>query len=424
MTARSAAAYLESRSLFGVKLGLDSIRTLLAALGNPERSAPCVLVAGTNGKGSVVAYSDAALRAAGLRVGRFTSPHLRRVNERICVDASAISDGDLERFGGEIRDTAEQLVATGRLPDHPTYFEVLTAAAFLYFRSCATGVNLLEVGLGGRLDATNVAEPEVSVIVTVDRDHEAHLGSSLSEIAREKAGVMRRDRPVIVGDVGDEARRVLADVARESGARLIWAADAQSVTNRGRPGKPRMPRSFALTPLPGRHQRGNALVAARVVEALEARLPRLDLSSLGVLERPDWPGRLEWLPTEPPILLDGAHNPAAAAALADFVKDIGPFVLLFGAMRDKDIPGLAGPVFPLADEIVLTRTRVGRAASPEQLAELTRGLGPIPRLAPDLADALALARSLAAQDRRVVVAGSLYLVGAVLDELSGGVSRG
>ena len=414
MIERPATAYLKSRGVFGVKLGLDSIHRLLAALDNPERNAPCVLVAGTNGKGSVVAYLDAALRAAGQRVGRFTSPHLRRVNERICVDGSPISDDDMDSSVGEIRDTAERLVATRRLPDHPTYFEALTAAAFLYFRSRATDLNLLEVGLGGRLDATNVAEPEVSAIVTVDRDHEAHLGSNLGEIAREKAGVMRRDRPVIVGDVGDEARRALEDVAHERGARLIWASGA---------GELRAPTSFALTPLPGRHQRGNAGVATRVLESLEARLPSVDLGSLGLLAKPHWPGRLEWLPTEPPILLDGAHNPAAAAALGDFVTGIGPFVLLFGAMQDKDIPGLAGPVFPLASEIVLTRTRAGRAASPEQLAELTRGLGPTPRLAADVADALALARSLAAQDRPLVVAGSLYLVGAVLDELSGGGSR-
>ena len=188
----------------------------------------------------------------------------------------------------------------GAYRDHPTYFEALTAAAFLYFRSRATDLNLLEVGLGGRLDATNVAEPEVSAIVTVDRDHEAHLGSNLGEIAREKAGVMRRDRPVIVGDVGDEARRALEDVAHERGARLIWASGA---------GELRAPTSFALTPLPGRHQRGNAGVATRVLESLEARLPSVDLGSLGLLAKPHWPGRLEWLPTEPPILLDGAHNP-------------------------------------------------------------------------------------------------------------------
>ena len=149
----------------------------------------------------------------------------------------------------------------------------------------------------------------------------------------------------------------------------------------------------------------------------------MDTNCIGVVAKPDWPGRLEWLPTEPPILLDGAHNPAAAAALGDFVENIGPFVLLFGAMLDKDIPGLARPVFSLASEIVLTRTRSERAASPEHIAELTRALGPTPRLAPDVADALALARSLAAHNRRVVVAGSLYLVGAVLDELSGGASR-
>ena len=143
-----------------------------------------------------------------------------------------------------------------------------------------------------------------------------------------------------------------------------------------------------------------------------------------MLPKPDWPGRLQWLPTEPRILLDGAHNPAAAAALGEFVSGIGPFVLLFGAMKDKDVPGLAKPVFPLASEIVLTRARAGRAASPEELVELTRGLGPAPRLATEVGDALALARSLAAPDRPLVVAGSLYLVGAVLDELSGELPGG
>ncbi len=420
MTKGRAGTYLKQRALFGVKLGLDSIRALVAALGHPERHAPCVLVAGTNGKGSVVAYLDVALRAAGLRVGRFTSPHLRCVNERICIDGAPISDDDLDDTIDALRDAAARLVAAQKLPDHPTYFEALTAAALVYFRSRDTDVTLLEVGLGGRLDATNVVEPVVSAIVTVDRDHEAHLGASLREIARQKAGVMRRGHPVIVGNVGVEARLAIREVASESGARLIWAGEGTTVTPRGRVLELRTPRnSFALAPLPGRHQRENVVVAARILDALEAELPDLDLGRLGTQGRPDWPGRLQWLPTEPPILVDGAHNAAAAVALGEFVADIGPFVLLFGAMKDKDIAELARPVFPLASEIVLTRTRSERAAAPEEIAERTRGLGPAPRLAPSVALALAQARSLAGRDRRLVVAGSLYLVGAVLDELSG-----
>ncbi|HET7292020.1 MAG TPA: bifunctional folylpolyglutamate synthase/dihydrofolate synthase, partial [Vicinamibacteria bacterium] len=186
-----ARAYLASRILHGMKFGLETTRALAAELGHPERAYPTLLVAGTNGKGSVVAYVDAVLRASGLRVGRYTSPHLVRVNERVVVDGREIGDRALDRAIARVREAAKGLVRSGALRAHPTYFEVMTLAAFEHFRRAKVDVAVLEVGLGGRLDATNVSEPLVSAIVSLDRDHEQYLGTGLVSIAREKAGVMR-----------------------------------------------------------------------------------------------------------------------------------------------------------------------------------------------------------------------------------------
>jgi len=378
-----AAAYLTSRIRLGMKFGLETMRALVAALGHPERAFPSLLVAGTNGKGSVVAYVDSVLRASGLRVGRYTSPHLVHVRERIVVSGRSISDRALDREVARVRAAAEAIAAAGTLPAQPTYFEVLTAAAFLHFQRARVDIAVLEVGMGARLDATNVVEPLASAIVSVDRDHEAYLGSTMAAIAREKA-----------------ADRV--------GARL---AEAKI---------PKAPPS----PLPGAHQVANAAVAVTLLEEARATGVAVDLSKVAEgIARTRWPGRLQRLPGRPPLLVDGAHNPAAARALARELRSEGPFVLVFAAMADKDIAAMGRILFPLAREVVLTRVPGDRAAAPDAIVRRVGASARRARKVGRVRDALALARRLAGPRGLVVAAGSLYLAGEVLRSVAS-VRRG
>jgi dihydrofolate synthase / folylpolyglutamate synthase len=414
------AGYLARRTRFGIKFGLETMHALVAEMGHPERACPSLLVAGTNGKGSVVAYCDAALRASGLRTGRYTSPHLVRVNERIAVDGREIGDSDLEVAVGAVRGAADRLVRRGALAAHPTFFEVLTAAAFAHFRRARVDVAVLEVGLGGRLDATNVADPLASAIVSVDLDHEVYLGRTLAAIGREKAGVMRRGRPTVVGPLTGEALRAVRERARATGARVVEARRGARLRRADGGFDLRTPAAVytGLRPLAGAHQRDNLLVAVRLLEEARGLGLPVDLAKLPeATAGTRWPGRLEWIPGDPPLLLDGAHNPAGARALAAHLAGRGePFVLLFGAMADKDVRGLARELFPPAAAIVLTRPRISRAAAPEELARRAGRPAAGARRQPSVTRALALARRLARADAEattVVVAGSLYLVGAV-----------
>jgi dihydrofolate synthase/folylpolyglutamate synthase len=340
------------------------------------------------------------------------------VNERIAVDGRAISDRDFALAVRAVRDAAERLVRCGVLEAHPTFFEVLTAAALAHFRRRAVDVAVLEVGLGGRLDATNVVDPLASAIVSIDFDHEVYLGRTLAAIAGEKSGVMREGRPTVVGPLPEEARRAVLARARAIGARLVEARRGVRVTGDG-PVDLCTPsaRYAGLRPLPGAHQRDNLLVAVRLLEEAKREGLPVDLRKVpAAVARTRWPGRLERVPGDPPLLLDGAHNPAGARALATHLAPGPPFVLVFAAMADKDVRGLARELFPLATEIVLTRPRISRAATPDELARRSGRLGARARREPSVARALRLARHLArarGPDTLVVIAGSLYLVGAV-----------
>jgi dihydrofolate synthase/folylpolyglutamate synthase len=416
----SARAYLDARAQFRIKFGLETITALLRVLGNPQGTYPTLLVAGTNGKGSVVAYADRALRASKLRVGRYISPHLVRVHERIVVDGREISERDLETALSFVRGVAESLLSAGTLPAQPTYFEVITAAAFVHFQRKAVDVAVLEVGMGGRLDATNVSQPLASAITTIDHDHEAYLGTTLDAIAREKAGVLRKDRTTILGPLAPEARSAISERAAAIGARLVDAFDGTEVREDPDGLEVRTPRGLyrGLRPLPGMHQRANVIVALRLLEEAKVGGIPVDLRVLPqAIEKTRWPGRLQWVPGHPPLLLDGAHNPAGARALAAYVAPHRPFVLLFGVMSDKDVAELAGILFPLAEAVVLTRPGVARAATPEEIAKRAGGLARGAHLEARSRKALALARRLAGKKRLVVVAGSLYLVGEVLGAL-------
>jgi dihydrofolate synthase/folylpolyglutamate synthase len=414
--ARPARRYLASRTRLGVKFGLETIRALVERLGHPEAAYPSLLVAGTNGKGSVVAYADAALRASGLRVGRYTSPHLVRVNERIAIGGRDIGDTALDRAVERVRVAAQELLRAGAITAHPTYFEAVTAAAFEHFREQRVDVAVLEVGMGGRLDATNVVDPVASAIVSVDLDHETYLGRTRAAIAREKAGVLRAGRATVLGPLAPEAREAIGGIARDLDARLVDAR-AGTVVRRGAEGlEVRTPHGLyrGLRPLPGAHQVDNALVALRLLEEARAAGLACDLErAADAIGTARWPGRLARIAGRPAILLDGAHNPAAARALADHLRGIGPFVLVFGAMRDKDVRGMAEVLFPLARHIVLTRPRVDRAARPAEIAEAAGQLARRARRFDSPRRALAWARRQAENDSTVVVAGSLFLVGAL-----------
>jgi dihydrofolate synthase/folylpolyglutamate synthase len=302
----------------------------------------------------------------------------------------------------------------------PTFFEVLTAAALLHFRSARVEAAVLEVGMGARLDATNVTEPLSSAIVTVDRDHEAYLGGTLSAIAREKAGVLRRGRVTVLGPMAAAPRRVIAAEAAEIGARLAdTSADTQVRAAARRPARIDLVTPVgtyrALRPLPGVHQRANLAVAVRLLEEARAAGLRVDLGAMAEgVARTRWPGRLQRLAGRPALLVDGAHNPAAARALADELRRRAPFVLVFGAMADKDVGEMGRILFPLARQVVITQVSEPRAASPDEVARRVGPAAAKARREPRVLSALAQARRLAGPRGLVVVAGSLYLAGDVL----------
>jgi len=404
-------AWLYGLQSHGIKLGLEGIVGLLDLMGRPDRTFPCVLVGGTNGKGSVCAMQDAILRAHGRRCGLYTSPHLVRVNERIRVDGVDISDEALHRQLEFVRASCERGLASGALAAHPSFFEVMTAAALAAFRDARVDVAVLEVGLGGRLDATNATEPVVSAIVTIALDHVETLGATAAAIASEKAGIARPGRALVSGVDQSDARAVIERRCRELGAEFVDARNAA------------LPADWAL-PLAGAHQRDNARVAVATFRAVAHALgvasdDRLVRDGLAATR---WPGRLQRVAGRPGILLDGAHNPAGAEALAAhlaFSEEMKP-VLLFGAMKDKDLLGMLAPLAPWVVGVVATQPAVARAAEPEELAAVAGALGLAVETRSGPREALERARARAGPDGLVLVAGSLYLVGEVLGLLEGG----
>jgi dihydrofolate synthase / folylpolyglutamate synthase len=417
--------------LRGVKFDLANMRLILEALDHPERAWPSVIVAGTNGKGSTCAMLASILTCAGYRTGLYSSPHLVRVNERIRVDGSDISDEDFALAFSETERAVSALLSASRLEQRPSFFEFLTATAFVHFARTPVDFAVLEVGMGGRLDATNTAEPELAVITNVELDHMEYLGDTLAAIAAEKAGVIRGGKPLISGCRRPEAAEVVRERCLELGAELIELPGfARVVDLDHRDGR----YSFGLAlngtqfatlqaPLRGRFQVENASAAVAAAWKLTARgwtIPAAAITD-GVA-RAQWPGRLEVCGERPLTFIDGAHNPAAAAAVAEFVRSElreRPLTLVYASMRDKAIEEVAALLFPLASQVYLTRTAMPRAATPEELLARTGPYaGPAIRIIPDPARALAEARRTAPPDGVVLAAGSLFLVGAIKDALS------
>jgi dihydrofolate synthase/folylpolyglutamate synthase len=403
------------------KYGLERITVLLAALGNPERLPRIVHVAGTNGKGSVCAMIASGLRAAGLRTGLFTSPHLVEPTERICIDGCPIPAPEFSAAFDSVHACAEQLLNQGAIDFHPTYFETVTAMAFLVFRRRQTEAVVLEVGLGGRLDATNVVQPELCVIAPVDFDHEALLGKSLEAIAGEKAGILKPGTPAVFAPQRPEAQQALDRRAAELGIETIHAAGKWHVENieySARGSSFRLRNGVRMQihcPLAGEHQVSNAVVAV-------AALHRLGLPPAAIeqgIASARWPGRLDRVSESPEIILDGAHNPAGARALAAYIQRFyaaRQVVLVYGAMRDKAVEEITGILFPHAQEVIATAPQQTRAVDPQTIRELSGH--PNLRIAADLQTALEMARQ-SPPDRAIFITGSLFLVGEAMTLLNG-----
>jgi dihydrofolate synthase / folylpolyglutamate synthase len=394
------------------KLGLDRVSALLDALGSPHRTGDFIHVAGTNGKGSTCAMIESVLRAAGVRTGLYTSPHLNEPFERISIAGRPVSPEVFAAAFDQVHAAAERLLATGELDLHPTYFETVTAMAFLAFREAQVRTAVIEVGLGGRLDATNVVLPRLSVITPIDFDHEAFLGSGLSAISQEKAGILKPGVPAVFAAQRPEAAQTLAAAAAALGIEAVWASDWRIEDLALYPGGSCFrlvgPREYRIDcPLAGEHQVANAVTA--VVALHQLGFPA-EVIREGIRQT-RWPGRLERVSATPEIILDGAHNPAGARALAAYINrffDGRGVWIVYGAMRDKAVEEMGAILFPLADRIVATAPQMARALRPETIRELADHAHL--ETAPALPDALAIVRREAAPDDAVFITGSLFLV--------------
>jgi len=437
MTFDEALAYLLSlgHETLTIKLGLENTETLLAALGNPQRQFPSVQIAGTNGKGSTAAFLDSICRASGIRVGLFTSPHLVSITERIQIDGRQISQDQFAQVTRTVKQTAEGLVARGKLQTLPTFFEHITAIALVAFREVKVELAILETGLGGRLDSTTAAGAGIVAITPVAMDHQEYLGTTLREIAGEKAAIIRQGTTAIIAPQDETALEVIIRRCESVGVqpRLIDSryseqfqtgggestADGRCIVTFDRDSERYENVTVALR---GRHQIVNALTAIALAEALREhgfQIPKRAI--VRGIETANHPGRLEIWEGFPRFLFDGAHNPAAARALREytdeFVKD--PIVMIFGAMRDKALGEMTTALFPRADRVILTTLDNPRAASIDALVTVApEGFeqGGILR-AFSVDEALRLARTVTPTDGVVCVTGSLYLVGAAQQAL-------
>lgn len=412
---------LQRLEVFGVRLGLETTGRLLGALGDPQEELRPVLVAGTNGKGSTATLLASMAKAAGYRVGLYTSPHLESVEERLRIDGKAIPTDALSSIVAEVVATSES-----RLGYLPTYFEALTASAFVWFARQRVDLAVLEVGLGGRLDATNGCEPVLSLITEIGLEHQRYLGETLASIGREKAGILRSGRPALAWVERQEARQAIQELADEMGARLAWGASLASVSRRDDLGwdgqrinlqTPHCKHELTL-PLLGEHQVANLALATLAAEELATMgLDRIDSEAIArgtAMTR--WPGRLEWVepPAAKPVLLDVAHNPDGAATLRRSLDEMeGRYVLLFGALADKEVDRVLPRLSAGAAQVVLTSPASPRAMDTSALAAMT----PADKTVTEDDRTEALSAALEADGDFVVVCGSVYLVGDVRMDL-------
>lgn len=445
------------------KFDLAHMRVLLGALENPERRFPSVLIAGTNGKGSTAATLASILQAAGLRTALYTSPHLLRINERIRINGEEIADETFALLHDVVERTAERLIEDGELPWHPSFFEMLTAIAFEYFATNKVDIAVLEVGMGGRLDATNVVEPVVSVITDISLDHEKFLGNTIAEIAREKAGIIHKNGVVITLPQSPEANNVLGNTALEMDARAVSAVPyvppvspkaesyvlRKTLTTEDAENTKEVVSRYPLsvmskqiqveTTLVGRHQLRNIALAVAAAEELSKQGFTIPAEAIerGIRET-RWPGRFQVIPATtnaPEFVLDVAHNPAGAWALRSTLSSLYEdrrIIFVFGAMRDKAIREITEILFPLGERVIATMADNPRSATPQEVQEAAARTGADIETAVDVPSAMERAQVIALSDRNVrptrnvqpppadavvVVTGSIYVVGEAMRTL-------
>ena len=431
------------------KFDLKYMRLLLSALDHPERQVPGVLIAGTNGKGSTAATLASILQASGLHTALYTSPHLVRINERIRIDGQPLSDDDFALVHDLVDRTAERLVTEGELPWHPSFFEMLTAIAFEYFSRHKVDFAVLEVGMGGRLDATNVIESRLSVITDISLDHQKFLGNTVAEIAREKVGIIRPGGLVVTLPQQPAANDVIGNTILEMGAHAVSAVpyvppvspaspeyagtshperdlsrDAPAVPVSRYPLQVMGKEILIESPLVGRHQLRNVALAIAAAEQLRKQgLPITPESIERGVRETRWPGRFQVVPAQddaPEYVLDVAHNPAGAWALRSTlstVYDERPMVFVFGAMRDKAIREIAEILFPLAGRVIATRAQNPRSATAEEIHEAASRMSVDIEEAQDVPAALERAGLVAGCGGLVVITGSIYIVGEAMQAL-------
>jgi len=413
----------------GIKFGLENIRALCGALGDPQEAYRSVIVAGTNGKGSVAAMVDRALAAAGHRSARYTSPHLIRLEERFAVDGVPVSADVLRDVTARLLALAWRLRASGELATDPTFFEVCTAIAFEVFRRASVEVAVLEVGMGGRFDATNVAAPCAGAITTIDFDHEQFLGRTIPEIASEKAGIIKPGMTVVVGESKPDALDVIRQACRQRGARLVPAGDGVTCEVSLSEGCTRLEVATPIRRYPplllalrGRHQVANAVVAIRLLEALpDCGISVPQPAVVAGLTSVRWPGRLDLavLGDGRQVLFDAAHNPAGVRALSEYLRETycAPLPVVFGAMRDKDVGAMLALLSPHASPLILTEPPNPRRATAAALADAAAVVAPATPIEIEPKPRAALDRAWS-HGPLVVVAGSIFLVGDLMGHLS------
>jgi dihydrofolate synthase / folylpolyglutamate synthase len=425
------------------KFDISHMRVLLQAMDHPERRFPSVLIAGTNGKGSTAATLASILQASELKTGLYTSPHLMRINERIRVNGTEISDSDFAELHAYVDRLAGKLTENGDLPWHPSFFEMMTAIAFEYFARRKVELAVLEVGMGGRLDATNVVDPRVSVIADISLDHQKYLGDTLGEIAREKMGIVRPGGVAVVLPQQPEANDVIGNSILEMDARAVNAVpyvppvspgSGEYLAASGASGSGYVYRYplqvmgeqiLVETPLVGRHQLRNiALAIAAAVELREQGFSGITAKRIeSGIRNTRWPGRFQMIaarPGWPEMVIDVAHNPAGAWALRSALSERyegRPLIFVFGAMRDKAISEIAEILFPLAEKVIATQPENPRAASPQEIQQAAARSGAEIEAIEDVPRAIERARELAGAGTVIVVTGSIYMVGEVMREI-------
>jgi dihydrofolate synthase / folylpolyglutamate synthase len=406
--------YSLGNELKTAKFGLERISILLSALGNPQNSFASVHIAGTNGKGSVCAMIESGLRASGAQTGLYTSPHLLEPTERIRVAGVPVTESDFSSAFEEVHAVAERLLEEGRIDLHPTYFETVTAMAFRLFERRKVEMAVLEVGLGGRLDATNVVHPRLCVITPIDFDHERFLGNSIPEIAAEKAGILKQGVPAVFAEQRPEAEAVLdaraasldVPVTKTSPASIkdlcVDRYGHKYTSHRHTPGGIEV-----SCPLAGEHQVENSLCALTALTQLRVERQAIEEG----IRTTSWPGRLQRISDHPEIIVDGAHNPSGAKALATYLRRFyrpEEVTLVYGTMRDKAIEEVTSTLFATAGTVILTAPKQDRALRPEVIRSMSTH--------PDLhiADTLERAMEMIDRSRTTVISGSLFLVGEAL----------